>query len=259
MTRAIILAAGFGSRLMPYTKDKPKCMVEFLGKSILQRQIDVMTACGISDIAVVTGHMAQNVIHPAITASFLNERYSDTNMVFSLMKARPWLETMDDIIISYGDIAYETQVLSGLLKSPHEINVVVDRKWKDAWSVRMEDPLSDAETLKISNTGTIIELGKKPTSYADIEGQYIGLQYWKASAISKILAAYDQMDTTASYDGKPFEKMYMTSFLQFLIDKGFLVYPAFIDAGWLEIDTVEDLSSYEILHSQGRLKDIYDA
>jgi len=258
-TRSIILAAGFGSRLMPYTQDRPKCMVSLLGKTILDRQIDVMTACGIDHIGIVTGHCAEAVRHQKLESIFTNARYTETNMVESLICARDWLESGDDIIISYGDIAYEERVLRGLLSSPHDINVVVDREWKEAWSLRMDDPLTDAETMKISPSGTIAELGKKPRSYADIEGQYIGLQYWKAGAIADILDRYDRLDRSASYDGKPFEKMYMTSFIQILIDSGLGVYPSFTDGGWIEVDTVDDLKSYERLQEQGKLARIYDA
>jgi choline kinase len=257
-TRAIILAAGFGSRLMPYTEDRPKCMVSLFGKTILQRQIETLHMAGITDIAVVAGHCEEAVKHPSITEKFLNPEYSTTNMVVSLMKARAWLEGNDDILICYGDIVYTYDVLSTLLSAKGHMNVVIDKGWRDYWSIRMDNPLSDAETLKLNANGTIRELGKKPNTYDDIEGQYIGLQLWKAEIKPKILALYDAMNRDVIYDGKPFPKMFMTSFIQYLIDNGLPVHAAQIQNGWLEIDTVEDLEICERLHSENKLKEIYN-
>lgn len=252
-TRAIILAAGFGSRLMPYTSDKPKCMVKLFGKTILQHQLDVFHNNGINDIAVVAGYHPESVKHPDITHVFVNKDYNTTNMVESLMCARDWLESGDDIVISYGDIVYEDKVLKHALASNHDINVLVDKGWKDYWSIRMDNPLDDAESMKIGVTGAIKELGKKPKSYDDIQGQYIGLQLWRTQAIKKILALYNGLDKTEQYDGKPFPKMFMTSFIQAIIDQGLEVMPVFIENGWLEIDTVEDLNICEKLYAENAL------
>ena len=54
--RAIIIAAGMGIRLNPLTNDKPKCMLEIKGKTILQHQLDVFHANGITDISVIKGY-----------------------------------------------------------------------------------------------------------------------------------------------------------------------------------------------------------
>lgn len=54
---AIILAAGFGSRLMPLTKDQPKCMVEYKNKKIIDYEIEALKSAGINEIAVVGGYL----------------------------------------------------------------------------------------------------------------------------------------------------------------------------------------------------------
>ena len=61
MTKAIILAAGQGTRLLPYTKDLPKCMVEICGKPLIEFQIDVLRSCGISEINLVVGYESQKL------------------------------------------------------------------------------------------------------------------------------------------------------------------------------------------------------
>jgi choline kinase len=149
----------------------------------------------------------------------------------------------EDIIISYSDIIYKPSILQQLADCPDDFAVAIDDNWKKLWEVRMDNPLSDAETLKIQN-GRIIEIGKKPKSYDEIQGQYMGLIKISAKALPKIKEFYHKLDRQGTYDGKNFDNMFMTSFLQMLIDQGLPLTPVKIFGGWLEIDSVEDLEKY---------------
>ena len=60
--KAIIVAAGMGRRLRPYTDDRPKCLVEINGKSILQRQLDAYRAAGIDEVHIVRGYMKESIV-----------------------------------------------------------------------------------------------------------------------------------------------------------------------------------------------------
>ena len=93
--KVIILAAGQGERLRPLTENIPKCMVNFLGKSILERQIDIFQNLGINDISVVAGYCADKVNLDNIT-KFENKNFMTTNMVESLFTAE---EKLDDSVI----------------------------------------------------------------------------------------------------------------------------------------------------------------
>ena len=257
--RAIILAAGFGSRLMPHTKDKPKCMVEIDGKTILERQTEVFSHFGIKDIAIVSGH-ASSAIPTESYSVFENQQYSTTNMVASLMCARDWLSSSDtDLIISYGDIVFNSRVFDGMMRAEDgDMYVVSDTRWLKYWEKRMEDPLMDAETFRVNESGYVTELGKKPKSASDIEGQYIGLQRWSGHRINDILRFYDSMDRQARYDGQNFENMYMTSFLQLLADNGFSMKAVPIENGWLELDTDEDYNLYQTMIKNNTMDTFYE-
>ena len=76
-----------------------------------------------------------------------------------------------DLTISYGDIIYTDKVLNQITQNKSDIVVAVDKNWRELWALRMEDPLKDAETLKMDANCNIVELGKKPSSYGEIEGQ----------------------------------------------------------------------------------------
>jgi choline kinase len=255
MTKAVILAAGVGSRLMPLTSDRPKGMVALMGLPMLARQIAVLRAGGVEDITVVGGYRIDCLDALGLPV-IANPGYDSTNMVESLMRARSLFDGEHDVIMAYGDIVYEPRVLAVLLQTPGEVVVTADLGWQRLWSARMEDYASDVESFRLRADGGLAELGKRPGSLAEVEAQYIGLVRFPAACHARLLAFYDGLDREARYDGQPFQKMYMTSFIQQLVDRGWDVRPAFIENGWLEVDSVEDLRRYTALATAGTLNSI---
>lgn len=243
--KLIVVAAGQGTRLRPLTDNIPKCMVPFRGKAIIDHIIDTARTCGVQEIGVVHGYRADVLeahLKDREVQFFHNPRYDQTNMVSSLFCARSFLQ--GDVIISYGDIVYEPAILKALMDDVSPLAMTIDLAWQKLWSLRMEDPLADAETLKMNPTGEILELGKKPQTLDDIQGQYMGLILWRAAAMKQILDFYDNLDTSAMYDGKNFDNMYMTSFLQQIIDGLMPAKAVPVQGGWLEIDSTDDLEAY---------------
>jgi len=237
--KAIILAAGEGKRLRPLTDNKPKCLVEYQGKPILDYQLETLRSCGIHDIVVVKGYQAE-ILQREGVRFVVNPDYAATNMVYTLFCAEQ--ELSGDTIISYGDIIYSKEVLEKLVSCEDDVAVVVDKKWRLLWEKRMTDPLKDAETMKISAQGEILELGKKPRDYNDIQGQYIGLIRFSGPVIDPIKNFYFCLDRSKIYDEMDFSKMYMTSFIQEIIVHLMPVKAVFIEGGWIEIDSLSDLS-----------------
>lgn len=243
--KLIILAAGEGKRLRPYTNEIPKCMVELAGEPLLSYQLSSISKCNINknDIALVGGHKVE-LLENFNLKIYKNNSYLSTNMVATLFCAREFMSHEEDLIISYGDIIYEEKVLKTLLESDDEICVSADIDWERLWRLRMSNPLDDAETFIMDNNFNIKELGKKPISYSQIHAQYIGLIKIRGDIVSKLIDIYDQIDRGINYDGQNFDNMYMTSFIQYLIELGWQVKAKVISNGWLEIDTVEDLDLY---------------
>lgn len=247
--RALILAAGFGSRLMPLTKDKPKCMVEYAGKAIIDYEIEAMLACGIDEIAVVGGYLypvlESYLSKHNVRIMYKNLNYASTNMVQTMLCAREWIDgcvkDKQDLLISYADIVYFAPCVQKLCKSSAPLAIAVDKQWQRLWQMRFSDVLLDAESLKIHN-GKIIELGKKPKSLDEIQGQYMGLFAYSHDFLPQMLDFYDGLDRSRIYDGKDFANMYMTSFLQALIDTFDNAQAVEIDGGWLEVDMPSDLA-----------------
>ncbi len=255
--KAIILAAGQGKRLKPLTNDKPKCMVDLFGKRIIDYQIEVFKKFGISDIIVVTGFKNKSVDISEIK-TYKNSNFDKTNMVTTLFCAKD--ELNDDVIISYGDIVFEDSVLQELLSSNQDFSIVIDKNWEEYWRLRFDDPINDAESLKLDSEYNILDIGKKVSSLEVIQGQYIGLMKFSKSGTTIIKKLYEELE-----NGKnplnpkiPFKQAYMTDFLQCLINKGIKLKAVPVKNRWLEVDTVNDFELYMNLYKNGDIKRFFD-
>lgn len=252
MMRAIVLAAGQGTRLVSLTSDRPKCLVPLDGRTLLDRARDSLAAAGVTDLWVVAGYRA-DLIAELNYRIVINERFRHTNMVASLFAARHLIDGTCDTLICYGDIVFESRVVETLAQSTGLLSLGINAEWRSLWSARMDDPLADAETLKMNEQGLVTEIGRKPRSLSDIEGQYMGLIKLRAEGAERFRRAYDAMDRNALYDGMDFDHLCMTRFLQVLIDAGWPVAGVAVRGGWLEVDTVRDLQLYEDLAARGLL------
>jgi L-glutamine-phosphate cytidylyltransferase len=235
--RAVILAAGRGTRLGDLAVDRPKVMVELAGRTLLAHQRTALAAAGITDVHGVLGHGADLVVeHPdaAGLTFWINPDYATTNMVATLVHAHGALDGTTDVIIAYGDIVYEPRLVRALDAVDADVSVAVDTAWRAYWEARMEDPLEDAETLRMDGDGRLLEVGRRPDGYADIEAQYLGLIRVRADAVQRFRDAAVQLVTDDP-------RAFMTTLLQGLVDGGWDVKVAPVSNGWLEIDRPEDL------------------
>jgi choline kinase len=260
LVKLIILAAGEGKRLQPLTKNTPKCMVEIFGKPLLEHQIDVIKKCGITEIIIVNGYRGELIKIPDVQF-YKNEKYHSTNMVETLFCAEKELD--GPVIISYGDILYEKNVLEKLLNSKNDFSIVIDKNWKEFWQIRIQNILDDVESLTLKD-GFITNLGQKVTSLNHIEGQYIGLMKFQNNAIS-VLKDFYHISKKQSESGQnplnpktSFENSYMTDFLQGLINNGHKLKAVEINGGWLELDTLNDLKIYENLYNKKILNKFFN-
>ena len=238
--KVIILAAGEGKRLRPYTLDRPKCMVEINNISLIDRQIKILRSEKLDQIVIIGGYKSEMLKRKNIKLK-INPRYYETNMAWTLFSAEEELD--GDVIISYGDIVYSREILAKLLESNSDIAVTIDKDWKQYWSARNENPLDDAETLKLREDGTIYEIGKKPNSFNEIEGQYMGLMKLSFKGVKQLKEVWKNNIKNRQLFSKPMENVYMTDVLQAMIDSKFLVNSIPIHGGWVEVDTVDDLKS----------------
>ncbi len=243
----IILAAGQGLRLRPFTNKKPKCMVEIKGKSILKRQIEVLnTQKEIDEIVLIGGYMHEKLPKDNVE-KIINEQFKKTNMLWSLFCASEKIQ--NNIIITYGDIIYSKEIIEKIIKDNSNISITIDMNWRKYWNKRFSNPLSDAETLKVDKNNNLLEIGKKPLSYNDIEGQYMGLVKLNSKGCKIFNNVFLELKNKANnINNKPLKECFLTDFLQFILEKGYKIkcIPVFSD--WVEVDSVSDLHLNETIY-----------
>jgi L-glutamine-phosphate cytidylyltransferase len=236
--RAIILAAGRGSRMKGLTDDRPKCLVELHGKALIDWQLEALHTAGITEIAVVTGYKREMIACRGLI-EFHNERWAETQMVTSLACADEWLK-VDTCIVSYSDIFYDASAVSSLMGASASLAVTYDPNWLELWQQRFDDPLDDAETFKLTADSTLVEIGNKPGSIEEVEGQYMGLLRFTPEGWGEVRRIRSEMAVVQS------DAMHMTGTLQKIIEGGNVSVSAVPYTGrWGEVDSVTDLSAYK--------------
>lgn len=258
--RAIVLAAGRGTRLAPYTSEIPKCMLPIGDYSILERQTRTLQRAGINEIVVVKGFGAEHVNLPGLRY-YVNDQYETTNMVQSLFSAEK--ELHGDVIVSYGDILYSDYVLRELLSgSPSGIAVVGDTRWCDYYQRRFGDPYLEAESFAYDSDGRILQIGASRPSRSNVQAQYIGLIRFTEAGCQGARAVYH--DAKKRYwdrewkRGRTFRDSYMTDFLQALIEDGAAVHVVPIERGWLEFDSARDYEMVLEWYQDGSIREFCD-
>ena len=240
--KAIILAAGQGTRLKKYTENLPKGMLSFNGKTVIERQIEMYRQCGINDIIVVRGFAADKINYEGIKY-YTNEDYANTNMVESLLAAK--VEFDDDIIVSYSDILFEERLLKGMMASSADFACAVDDNWKEYWQARYGKVDFDTESLAIDENDNITELGLEAPAIESISARYIGLLKFSKAGMDYIQEIMDFAhknfeDKPWQQSGKVVKKAYMTDLLNAIIESGKDVKAVHFNNGWVEFDTNED-------------------
>lgn len=236
--KAIILAAGRGSRMKSLTDERPKCLVELRGKSLLAWQLAALRGAGISEIAIVTGYKRELLADQGLT-EFHNSRWAETNMVSSLACADSWLQT-EPCIVSYSDIFYSPSAVLSLITCDASLAVTYDPNWLELWTRRFGDPLLDAETFRLTPDNTLAEIGSTAKSVNDIQGQYMGLLRFTPESWAEIVRLRTGLPPQQR------DKVHMTNTLQQVIDARQIPIHALPYVGeWGEVDSSEDLFLYQ--------------
>ncbi|HSY29873.1 MAG TPA: phosphocholine cytidylyltransferase family protein [Burkholderiaceae bacterium] len=236
--KAIILAAGRGSRMKEMTDDRPKCLVELRGKPLLEWQLAALRKAGIDEIAIVTGYKRELLANLSVK-EFHNPRWEETNMVSSLACAQEWLQA-EPCIVSYSDIFYEASSVESLIASQSGLAVTYDPHWLKLWEKRFGDPLIDAETFRLNQDNTLAEIGNRPKSLDEIQGQYMGLLRFTPAGWQELVRIRAGL-TDAQCD-----KMHMTGTLQKIIEAGKMPIEAVTyEYEWGEVDSADDLAAYQ--------------
>ena len=239
--KAIIIAAGLGSRLKSYTENLPKCMLKFGDKTLLERQIEAYRNCGINNISVIRGYKKEKINYEDLRY-YENPDFENNNILNSLFYAEE--ELNGNVIVAYSDILFEASVVRRLLESQADISIVVDIDWRGYYDGRKEHPIEEAENVIFNANNEVLKIGKILTEKDDVHGEFIGMLKFTPRG-AEIFKKHFHRAKEIYWD-KPyqraaiFQKAYITDIIQDMSDLGVPVHCVIIERGWKEIDTVED-------------------
>ena len=256
--KAIIVAAGTGSRLGELTKDTPKSLLDVNGQSILERQISVLKKLGTSDITVIIGPHTEKFTFKNI--SFLQDKnYLEHDILGSLMLARSIMR--DDVIVSYGDVIFDEHVLQPLINFKGLIGLCIDLNWEKNYDGRKLELKKEATTVQIKNNMCIKIVDGRELAKSKIKddsnlsehkkqelGEFVGSMKLSKHGSMIFIKRYEELinsHTGSFHEAPSISQAYFTDMLQELIDNDTEILPIPVQGKWCEIDTIEDLKRAE--------------
>ena len=237
---AIILAAGMGMRLLPDTENIPKGMVKLFDKSLIEMQIDIFKKCGIDDISIVTGYLAEKINFPSVTY-FKNENFSTTSGNESLYCAK---QKLDDTIICYADLVFDISIIKKMIDFNGDMGIAVKSDWESRYVERTLHPISEADNILFDESGKIIEIRKNIQKPNANIGEFLGIVRLSSKCSSLFLKRFSELKEShvGTFHGSPsLKQSILPDMIQELIDLGTNVKPVMVSEKWVEIDTPEDL------------------
>jgi choline kinase len=231
--RAVILAAGQGSRLLPHTQDLPKCLLDLGGRPMLGWQLHALAAAGINEAVVVTGFRTERVEQalPALTPpgmrvrTFFNPFYKVADNLASCWLVRH--ELAGGALIVNGDTLFGPEIAQRLLgASPADITVTIDRK-----------PGYDDDDMKVSTAeDRLLAIGKKLAA-PDVTGESIGFLRFSAQGAAAFTTEIER--TMRTLEGPT---LWYLSAINRLANAGVDVRVVSIEGlDWAELDFPADL------------------
>jgi choline kinase len=225
VTKAIILAAGNGSRLRPYTDACPKCLLDVGGRPIIDHQLDGLRRCGIGEVVVVVGYCGDRIReHLGAAARYIaNPRFESTNSLYSLWLARG--ELRSGAVILNSDVLALPQLYDRLLRSPDPNAILVERGSGFA-----------AEDMKVSLDGDrVVDFGKDlPSERAHAHN--VGVAKFSQSGAAELIECLDRLVAQGH------ENDWAPAAYRAFGSQWPLVAIATDGRPWIEIDYVEDLT-----------------
>jgi len=229
--KAVILAAGQGTRIREVHGESPKCLIRTGSTTILDHQIEALVKAGIRKIAVVVGYQKHQILDHlrfrcrALTYSIEcleNPVFHQTNNIYSLWMARHWVDGSSFVCLN-ADVVFHSGILGNVLKSDAPVSMIVDPEWRD-------------ETMKVVISGDrVIQMNKRIDKSA-FSGTYIGITVFGRPIVHKLFSRIGELIQA----GRSNE--FFNAALQELIDQGAHVgFSSTAGLPWAEIDDSQDL------------------
>lgn len=229
--KALILAAGLGTRLKPITDDRPKCLVSVNGKTIIKKQIENLYENGITDITIISGYKSE-ILEEMVYSEFpriniINSvDYQNTNNMYSSYLAKDIMKN-EEFLMMNADVFFDSSIIKALLEFPHPNAIVTDI-----------GEYNDESMKVIEKNNRLIKISKQIVREEALGNS---IDVYKFSKDAGIL----YFDTCKEYiEGKHEMKLWSEVALNDILDK--IEFKACaLNGRWVEIDNHEDLALAE--------------
>jgi choline kinase len=225
--KAVILAAGSGTRLNGGETVMPKCLAAPGGVPLIERQISALRGAGIHEIMVVVGFQADVVraACPAKTRFVENADFKRTNSLYSLWLARPFLA--GGFVVLNCDVLCDPRLIVDLIEARHEDALLVSYP-------RSGDPPLDDEAMKVRiRRGRVVDIAKT-LSHEQTDGENVGIAKFGRLGASRLVRIMDRLiaaDGVREWAPRSFREFAFTNALYAIGTRGL---------PWVEIDTPAD-------------------
>lgn len=222
--KTIILAAGVGSRMLPLTLEKHKCILEINDKPIIKHQTDILKKMDVFKIAIVTGYREDDIKNclKNEVKYYFNPFYETTNSVVSLWLAKEFLD--DDLLIINSDVIFDETLINEFLSNKSDICVAVSKEWSPERGYKVE-----IINEQIVNMSMNIDLN-------NVGGEYAGMIKVSKKIIPLLI---EKMDFLMKQ--KQFNIWFEDMIVELIKDGANADYITVNPNLWYEIDTVEEL------------------
>lgn len=232
--KAIILAAGIGNRLGNLSENKPKSLLEFDGKSLLKRHIEILLANQIDELTIVTGYQSEMIEKhlegSAISINYIyNERYTEGSII-SLNCAQDILFSEPEFILMDADVLYDQEMIRRLVKTKINNCLLLDRDF-----VPGDEPVK----ICVNKNGAINEFRKQISDDLeyDIQGESVGFFKFNKLIGASLLGRINDYLSKGEND-TPYEEAIRDLLLTYPEQFG---YEDVTGVPWIEIDFPEDI------------------
>jgi len=243
--RPVLIGAGRGSRLEHRTEEVPKTLVHVMGRPMLEWILEALEEAGFTrrDVVFICGYKADvlKARYPELTY-VENRDWENNNILESLLCARDYLG--GGFLSSYTDIVYRAGAVKDAVAAKHDKVLVCDTDWRRRYVRRTKHPEHDAEKMRADGE-RVLEVSRTIAS-EDASGEFIGVAKLTAEGAKEMIAAYEEAKQTCPTLGdRPFQKAYLIHLWQWMIERGSVFHRVNTPGGYMELDTLEDLSLAE--------------
>ena len=240
--KAIILAAGVGSRIRPMTNNCPKSLLKMGDYTILEMMLSHIQDCGINEVIFVLGYLQEQIKEhvkskfPNLNAHFVtNDKYAETNTAFSLMLTKDLIK--DSSFIKFdADVVFDKRILENLIACEHANCLCIDK-----------NIYLNAEEIKviIDDKNKVLKVSKM-VNPEDAVGESIGIEKIDAITAKLLFSELEMMMT----DRKNYQEYYEGAYERLIQKKVSFYALAISGLQWVEIDTKEDFITAEEIFSE---------